>query len=182
MATNPYINNGISMATPINVLGPTARLQTNAVVPQNFYSQPFLSAATPTLDLAMVKPLIPSVPQSSAPSALWMGKERDNTWLQLPVCPVLYRHYRENETTIDENAFTNEPKENLTCNDANCHSGFAHPPPNVMKHVLTSGYVVCCQSYVFATKNGSTAQNVGCVRGESKCRYIYIHYISLFLF
>ena len=172
MAT-PYLNNGISMTTPINVIGPTTRVlpPSNSVLPQNFYHQSFLSPTNSTLDLSMVKPLISNVANGVAASPLWMGKERDNTWLQLPVCPVLYRYYRENDLEGEPNYNVKDPKEKVECTDVNCHSGFAHPPPNVMKHVLTSGYVVCCQSFVFATKNGTTSQNAGCVRGEDKCRY-----------
>ena len=171
--TAPYLNNGLTMTTPISVIGQTARVlqQSNPILPQNFYSPPFLSPTPSTLDLSLVKPLIPNVASSVAASPVWMGKERDNTWLQLPVCPVLYRYYRENEGQGENNYNLKDPKEKVECNDANCHSGFAHPPANVMKHVLTSGYVVCCQSYVFATKNGTTSQNGGCVRGEDKCRY-----------
>lgn len=177
---SPYLNGGLPMANSINVLGSAARVlhpQTNSGLQQNLYQQPYFSHINPSLDL--IKPMIPNIPSNTSSSPqLWMGKERDNTWLQLPVCPVYYRFYKEKEgemSTIgalgnynlkDPNETSKEPK----CSDATCHSGFAHPPPNVMKHVLTSGYVVCCQSFVFATKNGTTAQNAGCIRGEDKCR------------
>ena len=177
---SPYLNNGLSMTTPFNVMGPAARVlqnPSNSVLPQNLYHPQFLSPTNSTLELPLVKPIIPNVASGTSSSQLWMGKERDNTWLQLPVCPVFYRFYKENEGGLPNEGEISynlkDPKESgqPECNDATCHSGFAHPPPNVMKHVLTSGYVVCCQSYVFATKNGTTAQNAGCVRGEDKCRY-----------
>ena len=176
--TSPYLNNALPMTNSMNVMGSAARVlqpQTNSVIQPNLYQQPYFSPVN-TLDLSLVKPMMPNV--SNNPQ-LWMGKERDNTWLQLPVCPVFYRFYKEKENEMamsgaignynlkDPNEATKLPE----CSDATCHSGFAHPPPNVMKHVLTSGYVVCCQSFVFATKNGATAQNAGCIRGEDKCRY-----------
>ena len=178
---SPYLNSAIPMTNSMNVMGSATRVlqpHGNSVIQPNLYQQQFVSPVNPALDLSLVKPIIPNVPSNLSSPQLWMGKERDNTWLQLPVCPVFYRFYKEKESEMtisgglgnynlkDPNEATKVPE----CSDATCHSGFAHPPPNVMKHVLTSGYVVCCQSFVFATKNGTTAQNAGCVRGEEKCR------------
>ena len=178
---SPYLNSGLPMTNSMNVIGPATRVlhpPSNAVLPQTFYQQPFLSHMNPTLDLSLAKPVMSNVTNNTSSSQLWMGKERDNTWLQLPVCPVFYRFYKEKEGEMTSGVGLgsynlkdpNEGSKQPECNDSTCHSGFAHPPSNVMKHVLTSGYVVCCQSFVFSTKNGTTGQNAGCVRGEDKCR------------
>ncbi len=60
------------------------------------------------------------------------SKERDNTWLQLPICPSLWRQ-KDLDHLQDCQA------------DQGCHSNYAHPPSNVLKQALSSGYVVCCQ-------------------------------------
>ena len=96
---SPYLNGGLPMANSINVLGSAARVlhpQTNSGLQQNLYQQPYLSHINPSLDL--IKPMIHNIPNNtSSSSQIWMGKERDNTWLQLPVCPVFYRFYKEKE-------------------------------------------------------------------------------------
>ena len=177
--TNPFVNNGLSLTTPLNMFGASATariLPGSQPINQYYHPQTLMSTGNPaTFDLSTVKPLLPTLPQVASHTALGLGKERDNTWLQLPVCPLLYRHYHEGQADIAEGnidgcADGSQLPQQVTCDDSKCHSGFAHPPLNVMKYVLTSGYVVCCQSYIFATKNGATAQNSGCVRGETKCR------------
>ena len=187
--TSPYLHNGIPINAPINVIGPSTRAWSGAassLLGQNVYSQPFFPTTNPMLDYSLVKPIHPNVAGvNNTQSQLWMGKERDNTWLQLPVCPVFYRFYKELEAGVEGvmNYNLADPKERKQpeCSDPNCHSGFAHPPANVMKHVLTSGYVVCCQSFVFATKNGTTAPHTGCVRGEDKCRLVVSFYLNNFI-
>lgn len=77
-------------------------------------------------------------------SFLFSGKERDNTWLQLQVCPTELRSPRE---------LCQAPTE--TC-------PYAHPPEHVIKHVLTNGCIVSCHDFVFS--HGSNKR--GCTRYE----------------
>ena len=65
-----------------------------------------------------------------------MEKERDNTWLQLPVCPAVLR--------------PNSSLEKCAHADGAGNCSFAHPPDHVLRHVLSNGYVVSCQDYVFS--------------------------------
>jgi hypothetical protein len=96
-------------------------------------------------------------------------KERDNTWLQLPICPTLWRQ-REAAAASEKEAAT------IICNeDQSCHINYAHPPIHVLKQALASGYVVSCQSYVFfayGPDDGSIARP-NCKRGEDVCRYYH---------
>lgn len=93
------------------------------------------------------------------------AKEKDNTWLQLPICPALWRCRDTPETVVDCSKDST----------LKCHANFAHPSRNVLQHALSSGYVVCCQSFVFAEYGPSDTniQRVGCTRGEAACKYFH---------
>ena len=75
-----------------------------------------------------------------------MAKERDNTWLQLPICPTLWRQ-KDSKTPTPPATPTVTP----TCKeDAPCQLSYAHPPEHVLNQALASGFVVCCQAFVFS--------------------------------
>ena len=50
-----------------------------------------------------------------------------------------------------------------------------HPPKHVLEHLLTSGYIVCCQAYIFANfgSGGQSQERAGCSRGEALCKYFH---------
>ena len=92
-----------------------------------------------------------------------MAKERDNTWLQLQICPNIWRQ-KEDKTPL------------LDCpKDAECRHSTAHPPKHVLDQSLASGYVVSCQAFVFAEygPNDGTMNRQPCSRGEDKCKYYH---------
>ena len=58
-----------------------------------------------------------------------MAKERDNTWLQLQICPDIWRQ-KEDKGPL------------LECPEkAECRLIYAHPNKNVLDQSLVSGYV-----------------------------------------
>ena len=65
------------------------------------------------------------------------SKERDNTWLQLPVCPTIWRQKEKDKEEGDDVQACAE--------DQPCRSSYAHPPKHVLTQALASGYVVSCQ-------------------------------------
>lgn len=89
-------------------------------------------------------------------------KERDNTWLQLQVCPAIWRQRDE------ENP---EP----CVKDSACLMAYAHPPTHVLKQALEAGFVVSCQAYVFATyaPDDGNVHRQNCRRGETNCKYFH---------
>ena len=139
-----------------------------------------------------------------------MAKERDNTWLQLPICPSVWR-----QKDVDKL---------VECDAENsCQLSYAHPPKHVLKMALgtllhcffklqrnlnmvpvtqpffsaclggcvvtcfllthatslslhsASGFVVSCQSFVFATygPDDGSISRPKCKRGEENCRYFH---------
>ncbi|CAB4061606.1 unnamed protein product [Lepeophtheirus salmonis] len=62
------------------------------------------------------------------------AKEKDNRWLQLPICPQLH---------ADPSSSCSSEK------DSSCED-YAHPSPKVLsRNKLKNGFVVCCHDYVF---------------------------------
>lgn len=124
-------------------------------------------------------------------------KERDNTWLQLAICPKVLLAILDKPgpgltptegrgpssssplkdstpPALEEGA--KEKLETQGCpKSADCRDSFAHPPEHVLMNALPSGHVVCCQAYVFAMKRGGPSASgpgspAGCRRGEDRCK------------
>ena len=90
-----------------------------------------------------------------------MAKERDNTWLQLQICPDIWRQ-KEDKGPL------------LECPEkAECRLIYAHPNKHVLDQSLASGYVVSCQAFVFSTygANDGTMSRPPCTR--IKCKYYH---------
>ena len=90
-----------------------------------------------------------------------MAKERDNTWLQLQICPDIWRQ-KEDKGPL------------LECPEkAECRLIYAHPNKHVLDQSLASGYVVSCQAFVFSTygANDGTMSRPPCTR--VKCKYYH---------
>lgn len=90
-----------------------------------------------------------------------MAKERDNTWLQLQICPDIWRQKEDKSPLLD-------------CPEkAECRLIYAHPSKHVLDQSLASGYVVSCQAYVFSTygANDGTMSRPPCSR--VKCKYYH---------
>ena len=91
-----------------------------------------------------------------------MAKERDNTWLQLQICPNIWRQ-KEDKSLLD------------CTSESDCRLSTAHPPKHVLDQSLASGHVVCCQAFVFASygPNDGTVSRPQCSRGEDRCKYFH---------
>ena len=104
--------------------------------------------------------------------SLLLEKERDNTWLQVAVCPSILR--KDAGTTDIQDATseaTKKPDDDKQCHDeASCP--YAHPPAHVK--ILDNGAVVSCHDFVFAHSNGAGDKPFnrrGCSR--SNCKYFH---------
>jgi len=88
-----------------------------------------------------------------------MDKERDNTWLQLAICPSVLK---------DGGKCVGGDEEKCP---------YAHPPPSVLKFALGNGYVVSCHDFVFSHSSGSgggsggNSAKRGCTRFN--CKYFH---------
>ena len=84
------------------------------------------------------------------------NKEKDNRWLQLPICKYFV-----------DNAIG-------SCPDGFDNCGNAHPTPLVLNYNrLKNGNVVCCQDYIFRDSPSSKRKSAnGCIRGM-ECRYYH---------
>ena len=85
-------------------------------------------------------------------------------WLQLPICPVLWRQKEAKKGQVTT-SICPETKD--------CHRSYAHPPEHVLNQALASGFVVCCQAFVFSNyaPDDGTVFRPKCKRGEESCRY-----------
>ena len=113
--------------------------------------------------------------KSYIPSILYIYLNIFSTlqWLQLPICPVLWR---QKETKIGQvTATTTTITTTSTCcpETKDCHRSYAHPPEHVLNQALASGFVVCCQAFVFSNyaPDDGTVFRPKCKRGEESCRY-----------
>ena len=87
-------------------------------------------------------------------------KERDNTWLQLPVCPSVLRPPGTGGDRGGPCGAGDDADTVAACS-------FAHPPPHVLRHVLANGYVVSCHDFIFSR----TSKRGGCTR--TNCKYFH---------
>ncbi len=97
-------------------------------------------------------------------SSSFAEKERDNTWLQVAVCPSRLRPGERCPTASDDQKSPGEGDPD--------RCAYAHPPDHVMKHVLSNGYVVSCHDFVFSHSTSSvSARRGGCSR--TNCKYFH---------
>ncbi len=87
-------------------------------------------------------------------------KERDNTWLQLPVCPSVLRPSGAGGDRGGPCGGGDDAGTVAACS-------FAHPPPHVLRHVLANGYVVSCHDFIFS----HSSKRGGCTR--TNCKYFH---------
>ena len=96
---------------------------------------------------------------------LLMDKERDNTWLQVAVCPTILRSKDQQLQPADASFSREESHDEAQC-------PYAHPPEHVK--VLDNGAVVSCHDFVFAHSNGTGDKPFnkrGCSR--TNCKYFH---------
>ena len=114
--------------------------------------------------------------KSYIPSILYIYLNIFSTlqWLQLPICPVLWRQKETKIGQVTATTTTITTTTSTCCPETkDCHRSYAHPPEHVLNQALASGFVVCCQAFVFSNyaPDDGTVFRPKCKRGEESCRY-----------
>ena len=101
---------------------------------------------------------------------LFLDKERDNTWLQVAVCPTILRKNEADGSEAAPAAANDQQQEQEKHDESQCP--YAHPPAHV--RILDNGAVVSCHDFVFAHSNGAGDKPFnrrGCSRNN--CKYFH---------